>query len=457
VRPVRLSRRSVLRGAGGILVGLPGLQAMYPGTSKAASTRPRRLVVFFTPNGTDNPIGMSSAFVPKTPGPGFVLGEEVSPLEPLRQKLLILSGVNAESCKPAINGIGDLHSVGMSQMLTGVKYIEDEQYIKYNDRAAGFAGGISVDQYIAKKIGSATRFPSLEFGVCTTSDYGVHPFSRMISAGPNQPIPPEDDPANMFKRMFSDGSVTGDTSMDKIRAQRISILDFVRDDFLAVQPRLGMADRRQIDAHLTAVRDLETRLSKVAPAAMPNLACMNPSFTPMGGALEKANFPATGKLQMDLLALALKCDITRVTSLQWSWARSTLVHTWTGSNKGHHDMSHFGATPELTAVNTWYAKQLAYLGNALAAADEGDGTSVLDNSVVYWCSECNWGYTHSFDDLRVFLLGSAGGALKTGTYMQLDKQPHQKLLVTLMNLMGVNENQFGDASYGTGVLPGVMA
>jgi hypothetical protein len=454
----RLSRRALLRGAGGVMVAMPAMEAMLPRTARAqAAARPKRLVIFFTPNGTDNHFPNSNHFVPKTPGTTYVLGPEVAPLEPLRRKLLILSGVHMDSCKPAINGIGDLHSVGMSQMLTGIKYIEDMQYIKYNNRAAGFAGGISVDQHLAKRIGNATRFPSLEFGVCTTSDYGIHPFSRMISAGPNQPVPPEDDPASLFKRVFTDGSVMADSGMDKIRTQRLSILDFVKDDFMRLQPRLSAGDRRKLDQHLTAVRDLETRLARPVPAPSSNLACMNPTFAQAGDPLSKANFPTTGKQQMDLLALALKCDVTRIASLQWSWARSTLVHTWTGSNKSHHDMSHFGPTPELTAVNTWFSSQLAYFAQQLDAADEGNGTSVLDNSIIWYCSEVNWGYTHSFDDIRVFLLGTGGGAIKTGQYMALNSQPHQKLLVTLMNAMGVNENQFGDASYGTGPLPGVLA
>lgn len=452
----RLSRRAVLRGAAGAMVALPSMEAMLPRLAKA-QTKAKRLVIFFTPNGTDNHFPINNHFVPKVPGPNFTLGVETAPLEPLRKKLLILSGVNMESCKPAINGIGDLHSVGMSQMLTGIKYIQDEKYIKFNNRAAGFAGGISVDQHIAKRVGHLTRFPSLEFGVLTTSDYGVHPFSRMISAGPNQPVPPEDVPATMFKRIFTDGSVTADTGMDKVRAQRLSILDFVRDDFTRLQPRLGASDRQKLDQHLTAVRDLESRLNRPVIAPSSNLACMNATFAPNGDPQAKANFPVTGKQQMDLLALALKCDVTRVASLQWSWARSTLVHTWTGSSKSHHDMSHFGATAELTAVNTWYSQQAAYFAQALDAAVEADGSTILDNSVVYYCSEVNWGYTHSFDDIRAFFLGTCGGALRTGQYMALSKQPHQKLLVTLMNAMGVNENQFGDATYGTGPLPGVLA
>jgi len=444
-----LSRRALLRGAGGLAIGLPALEAMFEGKARAA--RPKRLIVFFTPNGTNRP----KEFIPAQTGTNFVLDQESAPLQAVRNKLLILSGVNYESAKKDIPSGGDLHSIGLSHMLSGVKFVNDPRfYGKVSNQSAGYSGGISLDQYLARKIGTDTKFPSLEFGVCTTTDFGVLPFSRMISAGPNMPVPSENDPGAMFTRIFSDGNGTSGV-IDKAHAQRRSILDFVRDDLTRVGGLVGANDKKKIDSHLTAVRDLESRLAR--PTPMVNLSCGMGSFPSMGDPLDKANFPNTTKQMMDLMVLALKCDATRIASLQLSWARSTLIHTWANANKSHHDMSHFGSTPELTGVNVWYAKQVAYFAQALAAADEGDGTSVLDNSVVWWSSDVNDAIIHSFDNVRVFLLGSCGGALKTGQHLAMGGQPHQKLLVTLMNAMGVPENQFGDATYGTGPLAGVLA
>ncbi|HEV8245466.1 MAG TPA: DUF1552 domain-containing protein, partial [Polyangiaceae bacterium] len=379
-------------------------------------------------------------------------------------RLLIVSGVNGESCKnddsvynPAAMYHGDLHSIGLSQMLTGVSYIYDGSTAVAGSLPGGYAGGISVDQYIASKIGGETKFPSLELGVITTTDTGVQPFSRMISAGPNQPVPPSEDPAAAFQRIFSDGTAVGGATVDQALAQRKSVLDFVADDLVRLEDKVGASDRLKLDAHLTAIRDLETRLGNGSTGGATASCDPSQSIQNQGDPQDKANFPVTGKLHMDVLALALKCDVTRVASLQWSWARSNLVHTWAGATQGHHDMSHAGASGELSAVNTWYAEQLAYLAGSLAAAEDVDGTNLLDNTVIYWCSEVAWGYVHSFDNLRVFLLGSCGGALNTGQDLALTAQPHQKLLVTLMNAMGVMENEFGDTSYGTGPLPGVLA
>src|SRR5262249_10089214 len=155
--------------------------------------------------------------------------------------------------------------------------------------------------------------------------------------------------------IFSDGTPTGNTTIDQSIAQRKSVLDFVIKDISKLQRNLGTSDKQKLERHLTEVRDLESRL-KPSVAGGPTLGCdASPPLENSGDPQDKANFPATGKLMMDLLALALKCDVTRVASPQWSFARSNLVHSWAGATQGHHDMTHAGSSPELSAVNTWYA------------------------------------------------------------------------------------------------------
>jgi hypothetical protein len=465
----RLSRRAALRGAGGILVALPALEAMRPRRAAAGTVAPRRLVIFYSPNGSNAQINQPD-FWPQQLGTSFVLGKETAPLEPLRNHLLIVSGVNGESMKmddstvnPKAQGHGDLHSIGMSQMLTGVSYVYDATTgVISGALPGGYAGGISVDQYIAKKLAPPTRFPTLEFGVINSTDAGVLPFSRMISAGSNMPIPAEQDPAKMFTRIFTTGAPPGGGQMtvDQSAAQRKSILDFVLSESGRLEQKLGAADRQTIDAHLTQVRELEKRIQPASTPVVTQASCNSiPAVQNAGDPLDKANFPATGKLHMDLLTLALKCDVTRIASLQWSWARSNLVHTWAAAARGHHDMSHACNSPcaELSGVNTWYAQQLAYLGQALLGTQDVDGKSLLDNTLIYWCSDVAWAYTHSFDGLRSFFLGSCGGAIKTGQHIDAGGQVHQKLLVTLMNAMGVMETSFGDSTYGTGPLASMMA
>jgi len=459
----RLSRRALLRGAGGTLLALPALEAMSGSSARGqAATLPKRFVMFYTPNGTNagnlDEIASQTAFWPAQTGPNFVLGKEVAPLEALRKKLLIVSGIRGVSMEDDVPTHGDSHSIGIAQLLSGVHTQYDfSTYGKIpGSNAASYGMGITLDQYLGKKIGGATKFPTLEFGVINTTDAGVLPWSRMIYSGPNQPVPAVEDPAQMFKRMFGDGTPVAGMTIDQSIAERKSVLDYVTKDITLLQGKLGASDKQKLEKHLGLVRALEGGL-KVGPTGVPNLGCSNTSPKFAGDPQDKANFPATGKLMMDLLALALKCDITRVASLQWSWARSNLVHSWAGATAGHHDMTHEGSSAQLTAVNAWYAQQFAYLGQALADVQDVDGTNLLDNTVIYWGSDVAYAYTHKYDNLRAFFLGSCGGALKTGQHVKVGDQPHQKLLVTLLNAMGVNDDRFGDATYGTGPLAEMLA
>ncbi len=463
----------MLRGAGGILVGLPVLEVMGGRSASAQEANPlRRLVVFYTPNGTNcgngNDIKTQTDFWPADLGANFVLGREVAPLEPLRSHLLFASGMDALSCAADVTSQsssvqGDLHSIGLAQMLTGVATKVDEKTIGLIPGAlpTAYGQGISVDQYIASKVNLPTKFPTLEFGVQNTTDYGVLPLSRMVYTGPNQPVPAQQDPVAMFARMFSDES-TGGGNNDAVKLaiqQRKSVLDFVLDDFAQVQKTVGKSDRDRLEQHATHIRSLETRLTKQLTAAPIMTADCGTVAAPdsPGDAQAKENFEAVGKLQMDMLVMALKCDLTRIATMQWSWARSNIVHAWAQSTQGHHDMSHVGESEELSRINTWYAKQLAYLGQQMADTKDGTGASLLDSSLIYWGSDVAWAYTHSYNNMRAVFLGSGGGYLKTGQHIALGGQAHQKLLVTFMNMMGVQEDRFGDASFGTGQLDALLA
>jgi hypothetical protein len=159
--------------------------------------------------------------------------------------------------------------------------------------------------------------------------------------------------------------------------------------------------------------------------------------------------------------MALACDLTRVASLQWSSAQSGITHTWAAASAGHHTLSHEGtsdtdAKNQLIGIDNWYAKQLAYLADKLDSLPEGEG-SVLDNTVVLWTSEVAVGNTHSFLSLPLVLVGSAGGALRTGQHFDAGGRSHNDLLVTLMNAVGATATSFGDDVYNTGPIDGLLA
>jgi hypothetical protein len=172
-----------------------------------------------------------------------------------------------------------------------------------------------------------------------------------------------------------------------------------------------------------------------------------------------ANYPAIGKVQMDLLVAALACDQTRVASLQWSRSVSDIPMPWLNISTGHHTLSHTPDTDtasqaSLVQIDTWYATQFAYLLQGLDAVTEADGSTLLDNCMVVWVNELSKGNIHSHQPLPVVIAGGCGGALRTGRLLTFSpQQPHNNLLVAIANVMGTNITTFGNPSYCTGALP----
>jgi hypothetical protein len=217
----RINRRTVLRGLGGVAIGLPFLHAMEP--AAIAAPFPKRFIVFFTANGTIPP-----SWVPAGGELDFTLSPILSPLEAHKQDLLVLQGIDMEA---AYHGPGDGHQTGMGTMLTGTELLPGTEFCEGDcsdpTKTVGWGGGPSVDQVIAKAVGQTTKFSSLEFGVQVQS---ASIWSRMCYLDADQPIPPEDDPAAAFDRIF--GELGADPfGLEKIRAQRHSVLDSVMTDF----------------------------------------------------------------------------------------------------------------------------------------------------------------------------------------------------------------------------------
>jgi len=430
-----LPRRRFLRGAAGAAgaaLALPLLDAFVPAKARAA-TFPKRLVVVFSANGT-----VPDAWTPTGTETNFTLSDILAPLAPHQDQLVVLAGIDAES---SYHGPGDnSHWNGMGHMLTGTELVDLGGSVYWG-------GGISVDQFLAAQIGQKTRFPSIELAV---EDAPATVASRMSYLGAGQPVPPEPDPTKVFHRLF-DGLTPAQID------QRRSVLDSVKDDYATLAPKLGAADRQKIDAHLDALRAVEKGLEKSGPVT-----CAGPEI----GRDDVRDVPACGKDQMDMLVRALACDLTRVATLQWSISVSMTRMTWLGITDAHHDLSHQSLDDpsvhdKLVQINRWYAGQLAYLLAAMRAVPEGDGT-LLDHSLVVWCNELALGQVHSRRGMPYVLAGGAGGAIKTGRFLQYGTAagqpapPHNNLLVSICRALDVDVMTFGNAAYCTGPLAGLL-
>lgn len=436
-----LSRRRFLRGAGGIAIALPFLDAMIP--SAKAATQPKRFIAFFTGLGS-----VKSRWVPKGTETTFSLNDALASLEPYKDKLVIIEGVDMKSTYSG--GPGDPHQLGIAQSLSGADLQEGDLF-KYacSNNTVGWGGGISLDQFLAQQLGTLTKFPSLELGVQVQMS---NVSSRISYLGPGQPVPPDDDPWHVWTRLFTDFQADPKV-LAKLKAERKQVLDAVMDDYASLSAQVGYADRQKLEAHRTAISEIEKHLDN---ATVVGGACQIPQIGAPIDIYANDNYPTIGKLQLDLLAMAIACDLTRIASLQWTTVQTGKVFTWLGQTHTHHEVSHMAGSggeyeQAMVDISNWHAQQLAYLMGKLKEIPEGDGTA-LDSTIIFWCTDIAQGWDHARHDMPYVLAGGVGGAWKTGRYIQRIGEPHNNLLVSIANAMDVPVTSFGNPNYCTGAL-----
>jgi hypothetical protein len=515
--PRRLSRRAMLKGALGLGVALPWLELMRPrGLRAAGANQPKRFGVFFSPCGTI-PENWRPTFGPNRMDTDFELSPILKPLEPYKSDIVVLRGMNFESSHNRFGPIANVHDQGMTHMLTAVGLVKGPAGAgRANHFLDGSAGGPSIDQHIAAAIGGQTLLPSLELGVESTDTFLETLVTHMCYGPVDQndqykraiPIQPVDDPVQIYARLT--GSTQAGTTDQIVAAlqKRKSVLDFVSDDYGDLMGQLGSEDRAKLDQHLTNVRDIEMRVTRLmanpTSASCPDITKIHPTSPQRQTCLRDqdlrkpdviatqgvnhcvTNFREIGQLQMDLMILALQCDLTRVASLQWSTAESTVIHDWLPleyhGTREHHMMTHNESVDvstmaamvdqqtamtirsDLTKVNTWYAEKFAYMVGRLKAIDDGNGKSLLDNMLFFWTNELGEGGKHSYVNVPMVLAGSCGGLLPTGRYLDFlggqvpsygAGMAHNRLFVTFLKMFGISENTFGLPDF-KGTVPGLV-
>ncbi|MEZ4301874.1 MAG: DUF1552 domain-containing protein [Polyangiaceae bacterium] len=462
-KPPMLLRRNFLRNVGGAALAMPLLhslgcsetstrEAEHLGQAKLAENGfPKRFVVVYTPNGNfEFPKNLELA------------GTQYDALVPFVSKLLILNGLDMSVCD---NPPGEPHQSGMA-FLTGRRLNTGNQ-VGGDGSLAGWGSGVSLDHEIAEVIGASTPRKALHLGVQSTNYGGTEVRTVISYKGSDQPNENEISPWVLFDEVFA--MLGADPfGVAKLKDRRKSVLDLVGKQYEALAPKVGADDKKKLEQHLDAVRDLEKQLDN--PGAVLGGSCQLPD---MGAGpidvKDPNNFPIVGKLFMDMAAMALACDITRVVTLQWSASTNNRPYPWlqyddgTGPKPitddehvlGHQPDTDVHAWGKLNVIRHWYGEQFAYLLNKLASVPEGDGT-MLDNTVVLFASEISRGNTHSHKDMPFLMAGSGGGYFKTGQYLSFDgDRPHNDLLVAIANAMGHPIDTFGEEPYVMGALPGL--
>ncbi|MDQ3622089.1 MAG: DUF1552 domain-containing protein [Verrucomicrobiota bacterium] len=449
-----LSRRRFLRGLG-VCLGLPALETLTPLTKALAAAVPKpaithsgaplRTAFLYIPNGVNvarwRPIGEGSQ---------YQLGETMAPLAGLKEHFQVFTGFEQQHGWSGGDGAGD-HARANATILTGAR--------PKKTAGSDIRLGISVDQLAARYAADQTRFASLELscdgvrksGACDSGYSCAYQFN-VSWRSETAPVAPESNPRLVFERLFGSGQgAERQKSFELRQARQKSILDFVLDDARGLQQQLGRNDQHKLDEYLTGVREIERRIERAERfGPLPDPGAETPSGIP-------ADYEQHIRLMMDMLVLAFQTDSTRISTFMLAHDGSNRSFREVGVNDGHHYLSHHQNAEEklekIARIDLFYARQLAYLLERMRDTKDSDGTSILHNSMLVYCSGLSDGNRHRHDDLPVVLAGHAGGALTPGRHVNLGTNtPMTNLYVRMLNIMGVPEDRFGDS---TGVLKDV--
>jgi hypothetical protein len=437
-----LARRTVLRGLGSV-IALPLLDGMVPALTPlrlTAASPVRRLGAVYAPNGMN--IGQ---WTPGTEGQGFALTPILTPFAPVRDKIVVVSGLSNKQIAdglPSEGGAGD-HSRGQATYLTGVRPKRTE--------GADLRAGVSVDQIAAQELGKQTQLASLEISLESADLLGSCDFGYACAytaalswRTATSPLLMETDPRAVFERLFGDAETTDSKARMTRLQKRKSILDSVSADVTRLQTALDPADRAKLSEYLDAVQDIERRLVKAEQQSALELPVVD---RPAGAPAAYADY---AELMFDLIALAYQSDLTRVFSFLMGREQSIRTYPEIGVPEGHHQISHHQDRPELleklAKINVFHSHIFSKFLQKLQATPDGDG-SVLDHTMILYGSGLSNPNLHQHDDLPLMVAGGGAGTIKGNRHIRVAAgTPMANLHLTLLDKMGLRVDRFGEST-----------
>jgi len=427
-----LSRRQFLRGAG-IVLSLPLLDSMLPTFARASTAaattakKPRRMFAVC------NNLGLlPDQFFPTETGRGYALSPYLQHLSAHRDDFTVFSGVSHPDVDAG-------HPADVC-FLTAAPH----------PGSGGFRNTISLDQYIAERIGHETRFPSLTLGV------NVQQGARSLSwTASGALIPCEEKASDVFRRMFVQGSPAEVAAQMRKLEQGQSILDAVGSQAKDLSRGVTARDRDRLDQYFTSVRDLEQRMQMSREWERTPRPTVNVP-APLDPASPK-DYMDKVKLMYDMARLAFETDSTRSISLLLDSVSSPAIEF--GDHKltdGYHNLSHHGRSEakisQLKTVDEMHMKLIANLLTDLKAVKE-DGESLLDRTMFLYGSNLGNANTHVTTNLPTLF---AGGGFRHGQHLGFDKEhnyPLPNLFVSMLQRMGIESDKFASS---TGTMRGLQ-
>jgi hypothetical protein len=425
-----VSRRAVLRGAMGAVIGLPLLDAMVPAAS-AAPPPQLRFGAIYVPNGV-----RPEVWTPPPAG-GLELPPLLERFVPLREHINLVTGIRAPD-PFGHHVIGSLWLSGGSAKQT---------------QGADVRAGQTIDQHIADAIGRDTPLRSLELGIedinsaSNSCQFGWSCIymNTLAWKTPTVPLPMEVNPQSVFERMF------GDVGSAEERAARLrnkaSILDSVLASASRFNSQLAPQDRSTVEEYLENIRDVEKRIQSAG------LRADAAGDTPDAPAGIPGTYDEHVRVMYELIALAWRADITRATTFMKGVEASSIGYPQIGVPESHHIVSHHGNVPETirkyTKINAYHLSLFGDFVEKLRATKDGDG-SLLDHSLVMYGSGMGNGDKHDQSRIPIMLAGSAAGRLKGGRHIaNPDPTPLANLIAGLGEVAGL---ALGKLENSTGVV-----
>ncbi len=445
-----LSRRQLLARLG----GAGAFSALHPFVPLLQSRArgvdfPVRLVVFQTSMGM--PSDYPGVWEPDAASPlRFAAGSVLEPLVGLEQHLLVLNGITLQTAQDQRKEFPGAHPLGLGNLLTAAKLVKGDGMVGGGARTwTAKAGGSSVDQFLANEL----KARSMVLGVHSSNGSPSATYKTRLSfRGPTEPLAPVLNPAGTISRFWGDvptGDATAETAA-AATARKAGLFNHVRAELGALQSRLGQADREKLDVHLASLERAQLDLQS-APAAD----CTRPSDA--GGSA----IPTRMRTHLRTVRDAFACDLARVATVavgagsphgwRFEWLGNPLSDAY--HVQSHKPASDAAAQRDLLRANRWYAEEFAWFVKLLRDTPEGAGT-MLDNTVVLWCSEVSNGDTHSFQNMP-FVIAGGSHYFRHNAFVQCNSAPHNQLMVSICHALGVMTDTFGDLDYKTGPLPGI--
>jgi hypothetical protein len=429
-----IPRRAFLHGAG-VTLALPLLDSMFPALvpeakGQAAGAAPRFVGIF-------NPHGWVPEQWAAKAGSSDALPSVLEPLQPWKDDITVLRGLDATSSMPPSGSTGGDHSRSAATF-SGVqpkKTVSADIYL-----------GATIDQLIAQKHGQGNAMPSLQLGIEDQSSLATCPWGYSCAyvnsiswSGPTKPLPHETNPQVVFERLFGDG---GNARERMARKQaKGSLLDAVSQEVARLNKNLPGTDRTRLNEYLEDIREIERRLNTVQKSSEASPEAQVPFGIP-------ESFSEHINLMWDLQALAFQADVTRVSTLMYAHDVSMRTYPECGVTTANHAASHHGAAAKRVEdwgkINRYHVQCLTHFLDKLETTRDGNG-SLLDHTLIFWASNMGDGNLHSHKDVPNMLIGGAAGRHKGGRYIEASGTT-ANLLLAVLQMFGIERESIGDST-----------